>query len=428
MHYNHGLQWFFIYHTVGMLWTAEAILHLGFCASAGAVARWYFAAIGSPLLSPEDALRPDNRLSSPLLIFQTIGRTLRYSSGSLAIGALLVIPGRIFRFFLEHCLHQAQTDGRTKPELRRVAQCCLRCCLDCSTKYLQYISHNAYIYVAVHDLSFCEGAQQAFELTLRNIGQVCAVGHARTHAPPHGAPHALAPSRPRPSPRVRAPSRRHGTFHTLCVQVSVLTAGERLLLTMAKLAVACFCTSGAAIAMSVQFGAFSALDNTNGVRPPSLSRPPPTSCHRLLAPRLLPSPCLLCACSHPDAPPDPSPSLPPQALFFTFIITFCVADAWMAVYDSAVESIFLCYLVDQEENDGDVRPYYASPGLRKVRTTRAPHRSCQRSTHTHAPPAALPSGSSLASLLLDLSPRRVIAALALGSTWSDTAQRIRCRR
>ena len=37
MHYNHGLQWFFIYHTVGMPWTAEAILHLGFCASAGAV-------------------------------------------------------------------------------------------------------------------------------------------------------------------------------------------------------------------------------------------------------------------------------------------------------------------------------------------------------------------------------------------------------
>ena len=36
----------------------------------------------------------------------------------------------------------------------------------------------------------------------------------------------------------------------MCVQVSVLTAGERLLLTMAKLAVACFCTSGAAIAMA----------------------------------------------------------------------------------------------------------------------------------------------------------------------------------
>ena len=61
---------------------------------------------------------------------------VRYAPGSLALGALLVIPGRIFRFFLEHCLHQAQTDGRGKPELRGVANCCLLCCLDCSTKYV----------------------------------------------------------------------------------------------------------------------------------------------------------------------------------------------------------------------------------------------------------------------------------------------------
>ena len=57
---------------------------------------------------------------------------------------------------------------------------------------LASITKNAYIYVAVHDLAFCEGGKQAFELTLRNIGQV-----------------------------------------------SVLTAGERLLLTFAKLAIAC---------------------------------------------------------------------------------------------------------------------------------------------------------------------------------------------
>jgi len=29
-----------------------------------------------------------------------------------------------------------------------------------------------------------------------------------------------------------------------------------------------------------------------------------------------------------------------------------------------VEAVFLCYLVDQEENDGDVRPYYSSLVLR----------------------------------------------------------------
>jgi hypothetical protein len=49
----------------------------------------------------------------------------------------------------------------------------LLCLLSVPTvRYVQYISHNAYILVAVHDLSFCEGAKQAFELTMRNIGQV----------------------------------------------------------------------------------------------------------------------------------------------------------------------------------------------------------------------------------------------------------------
>ena len=158
-------------------------------------------------------------------------------------------------------------------------------------RYVQYISHNAYIYVAVHDFSFCEGAKQAFELTLRNIGQV-----------------------------------------------AVLTAGERLLLTLAKLAVSCTCTGGAALLMSLQSnasnaGVLSALDNSNG------------------------------------------------ALVLIFIATFCVADAWMALYDSAVEAVFLCYLVDHEENDGDLRPFYASVEL-------------QRYMERHKPTYQLPENSN----------------------------------
>jgi len=133
MHYDHRLQWYFLYHTVGLLWTAEVILHLGFCASSAAVTQWYFASVEAPL--------PPGGGS---VVGQATWRALRFAPGSLALGALLVIPGRIFRFFLEHCLHQAQTDGRGKPELRGVANCCLLCCLDCSTRYVQYISHNAY--------------------------------------------------------------------------------------------------------------------------------------------------------------------------------------------------------------------------------------------------------------------------------------------
>jgi len=154
-HPSHGhirfsckLFWVFVYHTIGFLWTTEVVLHCGFCAAAGSVAHWYFA-------SAEDLPRRRRCRSVPHAVL----RALRYSTGSFAVGALVLIPGRVFRFFLEHCLHQAQTDGRGKPELRSVANCCLRCCLDVTTRYIQYISHNAYIYVAVHDLSFAEGGQ-----------------------------------------------------------------------------------------------------------------------------------------------------------------------------------------------------------------------------------------------------------------------------
>ena len=41
-------------------------------------------------------------------VLNSLGQTLRYSLGSLVVGSLLMIPGRIFRFFLEHCLHQAR--------------------------------------------------------------------------------------------------------------------------------------------------------------------------------------------------------------------------------------------------------------------------------------------------------------------------------
>ena len=39
MRYDRRLQWFFLYHTLGLLWSAEVILHLGFCVAAGAVVR-----------------------------------------------------------------------------------------------------------------------------------------------------------------------------------------------------------------------------------------------------------------------------------------------------------------------------------------------------------------------------------------------------
>lgn len=267
--YDETLRALIWLHTIGTLWTVEVLLHLGFCATAGLMVRWYFGAA-----QMEGGGAGGGGVA---MLVASVGRTLRYSAGSLALGALLVIPGRLFRFFLEHCLHQAQTDASGKPELRGVAHCCLHCCLNTSTRYLQYISHNAYVLVAVHDVGFTEGARHAFELTLSNIGKV-----------------------------------------------SLLTAGERLLLTLAKLSVAALCTAAVSAALASPDAAFGAVTNASG------------------------------------------------AVILAFVASFCVADAWFIVLDAAVESIFLCYLVDQAENDGVTRPYYASAALRSYMESNRP--------------------------------------------------------
>ena len=113
MHFDRHLQLYFLYHSLGLLWTAEALLHLGFCSTSGIVVRWYFASVEPSALSAGAA--PLGRAAGACEVGTALLRTLRFSSGSLVLGALLVIPGRMFRFFLEHCLHQVRAPTEPYP-------------------------------------------------------------------------------------------------------------------------------------------------------------------------------------------------------------------------------------------------------------------------------------------------------------------------
>jgi len=46
MHFDRHLQLYFLYHSLGLLWTAEALLHLGFCSTSGIVVRWQGLGLG----------------------------------------------------------------------------------------------------------------------------------------------------------------------------------------------------------------------------------------------------------------------------------------------------------------------------------------------------------------------------------------------
>ena len=135
--YDRPLQWLLILHAAGVLWSAEALLHVGCCATSAVVVRWcaprnFSAAQIRPRNSAAQLSAPPHHASRLCRYFASIdcaaplgsrrtvaalgraaGKCLRYSSGSVVLGAVLMIPGRIFRFFLEHCLHQTQARDLT---------------------------------------------------------------------------------------------------------------------------------------------------------------------------------------------------------------------------------------------------------------------------------------------------------------------------
>lgn len=84
--YDETLRTLVWVHTLGVLWTVEVVLHLGCCATAGLMVRWYFGAAQG-----EGGVAGGGGLG---LLLAAIARTIRYSSGSLALGALLIIPVR----------------------------------------------------------------------------------------------------------------------------------------------------------------------------------------------------------------------------------------------------------------------------------------------------------------------------------------------
>jgi uncharacterized membrane protein YeaQ/YmgE (transglycosylase-associated protein family) len=48
------------------------------------------------------------------------------------------------------------------------------------------------------------------------------------------------------------------------------------------------------------------------------------------------------------------------------IFAFLIAHCFLSVFEMTVDTIFICFCIDCEENDGITRPYYMSEGLKKV--------------------------------------------------------------
>uniref|UniRef100_A0A8C5JEU4 Choline transporter-like protein n=1 Tax=Junco hyemalis TaxID=40217 RepID=A0A8C5JEU4_JUNHY len=138
------------------LWLVNFAIALGQCTLAGAFASYYWA-----YRKPADI---------PLWpLFSSFGRAIRYHTGSLAFGALILAIVQLIRVILEYLDHKLKG---TQNSFTRFLLCCLKCCFWCLEKFLKFINRNAYIMIAIYGKNFCTSAKEAFFLLMRNVVRV----------------------------------------------------------------------------------------------------------------------------------------------------------------------------------------------------------------------------------------------------------------
>ncbi|XP_067829949.1 choline transporter-like protein 4 isoform X2 [Heptranchias perlo] len=145
-----------IYNIIGFLWCMNFVIALGQCTLAGAFASYYWA-----FKKPRDI--PYFAVSSAFI------RSLRYHTGSLAFGALILTIIQFIRIILEYLDHKLKN---VQNPVTRFLMCCLKCCFWCLEKFIKFLNRNAYIMIAVYGKNFCVSAKNAFKLLMRNVVRV----------------------------------------------------------------------------------------------------------------------------------------------------------------------------------------------------------------------------------------------------------------
>ncbi|KAM4675347.1 choline transporter-like protein 2 isoform 3-T3 [Discoglossus pictus] len=155
-YYHKYLIIFQVYNAFMFLWLANFVIALGQVTLAGAFASYYWA-----------FKKPDDMPAFP--IFSSLGRAIRYHTGSLAFGSLILAIVQLIRIILEYLDHKLKG---AQNNCARFLLCCLKCCFWCLEKFIKFINRNAYIMIAIYGTNFCTSARNAFFLLMRNIIRV----------------------------------------------------------------------------------------------------------------------------------------------------------------------------------------------------------------------------------------------------------------
>jgi hypothetical protein len=143
----------------GWLWTVQWFLAIQYTAVAGAISNWYF--------TKEDEETNEKKISSVMLSF-SMYRTVRYHSGTMAIGSFVIAVVICVKFAALYVVNQLQAQA-TENKAVQFALKALKWCILCVEKFIRFMGHLAFIEVAIWGKTFCGGLLTAVKLLAKNV-------------------------------------------------------------------------------------------------------------------------------------------------------------------------------------------------------------------------------------------------------------------
>jgi hypothetical protein len=136
---------------VALCWGLMVLANVGYVTTCGSIASWYF--------ERESAERGFGCCKP--VVFESLGRALTTSFGSICVGSLLVAIVQTVCALLKWIEVQAREDGNVVFVL---VACCFRCVMSCVESLLEMFNEWAFIYVSIYSTDFATAGRAVYRL------------------------------------------------------------------------------------------------------------------------------------------------------------------------------------------------------------------------------------------------------------------------
>ena len=153
------LQGLIFAQVFGWLWTVQWFLSGQYTTIAGAISKWYF--------TPENPKTHEKKISAVLLSHSAI-RTVRHHSGTMAFGSFIIAVVICVKFALVYAINQVQAQSPENKVIKVLGNV-LKVVVSCVERFVRFVGHLAYIETAIYGNNFCHALFKAVKALARNV-------------------------------------------------------------------------------------------------------------------------------------------------------------------------------------------------------------------------------------------------------------------